>query len=279
MTEGLTLISTRDRLSANPSINSGFFRRVALNCSLAAQRSMDLTERQKQLLREIIESYIESGIPVGSETIEKESNMGVSPATIRNDMVRLTALGYLRQPHTSAGRIPTSMGMKFYVDQLMEERSLSLKDEVSIKEELKEPTDRFDRLLKQVTRSLASQTHALALATDEDGEIYASGMANILDIPEFYDIDITRTVLAMLDKAEIIQQIFGMLTLEDQIKILFGEELNMPYLEGCGFVVAKYQSQTHTGMLGVIGPSRLNYPVVIPTMRYFSQLLSEIAKI
>ncbi|KKR55332.1 MAG: Heat-inducible transcription repressor hrcA, partial [Candidatus Curtissbacteria bacterium GW2011_GWA1_40_24] len=118
-----------------------------------------------------------------------------------------------------------------------------------------------------------------ALATDEDGEIYASGMANILDIPEFYDIDITRTVLAMLDKTEIIQQIFGMLTLEDQIKILFGEELNMPYLEGCGFVVAKYQSQTHTGMLGVIGPSRLNYPVVIPTMRYFSQLLSEIAKI
>ena len=240
---------------------------------------MDLTERQKQLLREIIESYIESGIPVGSETIEKESNMGVSPATIRNDMVRLTALGYLRQPHTSAGRIPTSMGMKFYVDQLMEERSLSLKDEVSIKEELKEPTDRFDRLLKHVTRSLASQTHALALATDEDGEIYASGMANILDIPEFYDIDITRTVLAMLDKTEIIQQIFGMLTLEDQIKILLGEELNMPYLEGCGFVVAKYQSSMHTGMLGVIGPSRLNYPVVIPTMRYFSQLLSEIAKI
>lgn len=240
---------------------------------------MDLTERQKQLLREIIESYIETGVPVGSETIEKESNMGVSPATIRNEMVKLTALGYLRQPHTSAGRIPTSMGMKFYVDQLMEERSLSLKDEVSIKEELKEPTDRFDRLLKHVTRSLASQTHALALATDEDGEIYASGMANILDIPEFYDIDITRTVLAMLDKAEIINQIFSNMAFEDQIKILFGEELNMPYLEGCGFVIAKYHSPTHTGMLGVVGPSRLNYPVVIPTMRYFSQLLSEIAQI
>lgn len=230
-------------------------------------------------MREIIENYIETGVPVGSETIEKESSLGVSPATIRNEMVKLTALGYLRQPHTSAGRIPTSQGMKFYVDQLMEERSLSLKDEVSIKEELKEPTDRFDRLLKQVTRSLAAQTHVLALATDEEGEVYASGMANILDMPEFYDIDITKTVLAMLDKAEIINQIFGNLTLEDQIKILFGEELNMPYLEGCGFVVAKYRSPTHAGMLGVVGPSRLNYPVVIPTMRYFSQLLSEIAEI
>src|SRR3970040_427508 len=185
---------------------------------------MDLTERQKQLLREIIESYIETGVPVGS-------------ATIRNKIVKLTALGYLRQPHTSAGRIPTSMGMKFYVDQLMEERSLSLKDEVSIKEELKETTDRFDRLLKNVTRHLAAQTHSLALATDEDGEIYASGMANILDIPEFYDIDITRTVLAMLDKAEIINQIFSNMAFEYQIKIIFGEELNMPYLEGCGFVI------------------------------------------
>src|SRR3972149_1774107 len=184
---------------------------------------MDLTERQKNLLRSIIEKYIETAEAVGSETIEKESNMGVSPATIRNEMVKLTALGYLRQPHTSAGRIPTSMGMKFYVDQLMEERSLSLKDEVSIKEELKEPTDRFDILLKHVTRSLAAQTHSLALATDEDGEIYASGMANILDIPEFYDIDITRTVLAMLDKAEIINQIFSNMAFEAHIKILCGK--------------------------------------------------------
>ena len=83
----------------------------------------------------------------------------------------------------------------------------------------------------------------------------------------------------MLDKSEVMEQIFGMLTIEDQIKILFGEELNLPYLDACSFVLAKYHSPTHTGMLGVIGPSRLNYPVVIPTMRYFSQLLSEITKI
>src|SRR3972149_5581815 len=155
---------------------------------------MDLTERQKQLLREIIESYIETGVPVGSETIEKESNMGVSPATIRNEMVKLTALGYLRQPHTSAGRIPTSMGMKFYVDQLMEERSLSLQDEVSIKEELGEQKEHFNKLLRHTAKVLADQTHSLALATDEENDVYAAGMANILDMPEFYDIDITKTV-------------------------------------------------------------------------------------
>ena len=104
---------------------------------------MDLTERHKNLLRVIIEKYIETAEAVGSETIEKEFSLGVSPATIRNEMVKLTNMGYLKQLHTSAGRVPTSAGMKFYVDQLMEEKSLSLKDEVAIKEELNEPNEPY----------------------------------------------------------------------------------------------------------------------------------------
>ena len=238
---------------------------------------MDLTDRQKNLLRAVIEKYIETAEPIGSETVEKETNLGVSPATIRNEMVRLTSLGYLKQPHTSAGRTPTSMGMKFYVDQLMEEKSLSLKDEVAIKEELSEDTNhRFDKLLRHTARALADQTSSLAIATDEDGDIYAAGMANILDMPEFYDIDITRTVLSMLDKVELIKQITNQLADEDQMKILFGEELGMPLLEPCGFIMTHYQMPNHRGVLGIIGPTRINFPVVIPTMRYFSQLLSEI---
>lgn len=240
---------------------------------------MDLTDRQKNLLRAIIEKYIEIAEPVGSETIEKEASLGVSPATIRNEMVRLTSLGYLRQPHTSAGRIPTSMGMKFYVDQLMEEKALSLKDEVAIKEELSETKVRFDKLLRHATKVLADQTKSLAIATDEENDVYAAGMANILDIPEFYDIDITKTVLSLLDKAEMLNQITQALLPEDQIKILFGEELGVPYLEPCGFVITRYQMSNHSGILGIIGPSRLNFAVIIPTMRYFSQLLSEIQRI
>lgn len=240
---------------------------------------MDLTDRQKALLRAVIEKYIETAEPIGSETVEKEAKLGVSPATIRNEMVRLTALGYLKQPHTSAGRIPTSTGMKFYVDQLMEEKALSLKDEVAIKEELKEETNRFDKLLKHTARVLADQTQSLAIATDEEGDIYAAGMANILDMPEFYDIDITKTVLSMIDKAEIMSQITSQLLPEDQIKILFGEELGMPYLEPCGFIVTRYRMLHHSGVLGVIGPNRLNFSVIIPTMRYFSQLLSQMQQI
>lgn len=238
---------------------------------------MDLTDRQKRLLRAVIEKYIESAEAVGSETIEKEANLGVSPATIRNEMVKLTALGYLRQPHTSSGRTPTSQGMKFYVDQLMEEKALSLKDEVSIKEELSENRESFNKLLRQTAKLLADQTHSLAVATNEEDDIFAAGMANILDMPEFFDIDITKTVLSMIDRAETMSQIFAMLLPEDQVKILFGDELGMPYLEPCGFVVARYHTPNHSGVLGVIGPSRLNYSTVLPTMRYFSHLLGEIS--
>lgn len=239
---------------------------------------MDLTERHKNLLRAIIEKYIETAEPIGSETIEKESSLGVSPATIRNEMVRLTALGYLKQPHTSAGRIPTSMGMKFYVDQLMEEKALSLKDEVAIKEELTEGNEPFAKLLRHTARVLADQTRSLAIATDEEGDIYSAGMANILDMPEFYDIDITKTVLSMIEKFEMLQQIIGQMPAEDQLRILFGDELGIPYLEPCGFIVTRYQMLDHNGVLGIIGPSRLNYPTIIPTLRYFAQLLSQISR-
>lgn len=240
---------------------------------------MDLSQRQKDLLRSIIEKYIETGEAVGSETLEKEAGLGVSPATIRNEMVRLTNFGYLKQLHTSAGRIPSSAGLKFYVDQLMEERALSLKDEVAIKEELSEPRDRFDRVLKHTANVLADQTHSLALATDEGGDVYAAGMANILDMPEFYDIDITKTVLSMIDRVEVLNQILARLGPQEQIKIMFGEELGLPFLDPCGFVVARYQSDKHSGVLGVIGPCRLNYQTIIPTMRYFSQILSQMAYI
>src|SRR3989338_5141529 len=96
----------------------------------------DLSERQRALLKAIVEEYIEVAEPVGSEIIERKYDLGVSPATIRIEMGRLTEMGYLRQPHTSAGRAPTSMGMKFYIAELMKEKTLPIAAEVSIKDKM-----------------------------------------------------------------------------------------------------------------------------------------------
>ena len=97
---------------------------------------IDLTARQIQILRAIIEEFINTAEPVGSDTIDKKFSIGVSPATIRNEMVYLTRQGYLSKTHSSAGRIPTPVALKLYVNELMKEKELSVADEVSAKEKI-----------------------------------------------------------------------------------------------------------------------------------------------
>ena len=96
----------------------------------------DLNDRQIQILKAIIEEYIETAEPVGSEKMDKKYNLGVSPATIRNEMVKLTKMGYLKQPHTSAGRTPSPLALKYYVSSLMKPEDLSVAEEVRVKQTL-----------------------------------------------------------------------------------------------------------------------------------------------
>lgn len=239
----------------------------------------DLTQRQIQILKSLIEEYIETAEPVGSETLEKKHNLSASPATIRNEMVRLTDLGYLKKPHTSAGRIPTPTGMKFYVKQLMKEKELSVAEEVALKEQVWDYRDKEQRFLREVVRSLAEKTGALAIATTEQGDVYAAGYANILDMPEFYDIDITKNLLTALDEVETFRSICELAQPDKEIHVLVGEDL-APRLQGpYGFVFKQYSTPLHeTGEIGVLGPARLHYMSVIPAVRYFGALIEEIAK-
>lgn len=239
----------------------------------------DLTDRQRKLLRSIVERYIDTAEPVGSESIEKIAGLGVSPATIRNEMAVLTKAGYLVQPHTSAGRIPTSMAIKLYINQLMEEKNLSVRDEVSIKEQLWDQRFEFDKLMRQATRALANQTGALALATSAGGDIYASGMSNILDMPEFYDIDLTKSVLNLVDRYELLSEVFGHSIDDELVHVVFGDELTTSEFAAVGFAFTKYTSGNgRQGYIGVVGPCRLPYQTVIPTLRYFGSLLNEVSR-
>src|SRR5438477_8296490 len=134
----------------------------------------NLTQRQVQILRSVIEEYIETAQPVGSETIEKKRNISASPATIRNEMVKLSEYGYLKKTHSSAGRAPTAQGMKFYVRELMKEKELSTVEEVTLKEGVWDYRDKMQRFLKEITKSLADKTNAVAIVTTDDGELYSS---------------------------------------------------------------------------------------------------------
>jgi len=239
----------------------------------------NLTERRKELLRIIIDEYIETAEPVGSETLVSKYNLDVSPATVRNEMVALTNAGYLKQPHTSAGRIPTSAGLKFYIEGLMKETNLPVRDEVTIKESLWENRFQFHRLLRSAAKELAEKTNSLAIAYSEEGDVYYAGTSHMLEMPEFYDIDLTRSVLELIDRQEALSEIFDRAVGNSPVQVLLGDELGQSYLEYCGIVYSPFGSgKKNAGIIAVLGPSRMQFNRVIPTVRYFGDLLTEFSK-
>lgn len=118
--------------------------------------AVTLDERKKKILKAIIKTYMETGEPVGSRTISKYADLNVSSATIRNEMSDLTDMGYIIQPHTSAGRIPSDKGYRLYVDELMKEKEEEISE---IREMMIEKTDKMEKMLKQVAKVLASNTN------------------------------------------------------------------------------------------------------------------------
>ena len=117
---------------------------------------MEISERKKKILAAVVEEYIRTAEPVGSKTIAAVAGLGCSSATIRNELSELTALGYLEQPHTSAGRIPSPQGYRFYVNELMERQKLSIEEAETINKRLSEKMEQLDRLMADAGR-LAGQ--------------------------------------------------------------------------------------------------------------------------
>ncbi len=242
---------------------------------------VDLTQRQIKLLKCITEEFIETATAVGSETLEKKYSLGISSATIRNELSTLTQMGFLKKSHLSAGRSPTSMGLKYYVRNLMTPKNLTASEEIGAKEKVWDYRNEFDRLLHETTKELANRTRSMAIATTDHGLVYNYGASNLLEEPEFYNIDVTKTVLSLLDNSnfwfEIINKA-GNLEDENIVHLLIGEDLGLEHLEPCGFIYQNYEAGPHKGILGVIGPARFRYPQVVPLVDYFAELISQITR-
>lgn len=123
---------------------------------------MELDERKIKILTAVIKTYLETGEPVGSRTISKYTDLSLSSATIRNEMADLEEMGYILQPHTSSGRIPTDKGYRFYVDSLMETKEREIED---LKEVVLEKADQLSEVLKQAAKLLASNTNYAAMVS------------------------------------------------------------------------------------------------------------------
>lgn len=240
----------------------------------------DLTQRQIDILKTIIQEYTETGEAVGSEILEKKYKLGISPATIRNEMVELAKKGYLKKTHFSSGRIPSAKGFRFYIFHLMKSKDMSTTDEVSYKNSIWDERKEAHRLLGQATKVLAHKTGLLSLTATNTGDVYYSGVANLLNKPEFLDLSLSRNLFELLDEVNYWERILDRFyRLEQDVMYMLGEEdFRDPSFESCASIFGEFSGKNIKGIIGVVGPKRMYYDELSPQIKYISNLLEQIIK-
>lgn len=220
-------------------------------------------DRRNEILKAIINHFIDTAEPVGSHTVVVSYHFEVSPATIRNEMMQLEEEGFLIQPHTSAGRIPTERGYRLFVDEMA--------DYAIAKKEAEREIEKLTRLYKlKKTREriydavwlLSQGTEHVSFATLPDNErTFYLGVSNVLKQPEFMkDPFHASQVIEMLEDNDRFVSTLQRLPIDEQeVKIFIGKENLIPQIQSCSVVVSRYNLGGYHGFLGVLGPTRMKY--------------------
>ena len=166
---------------------------------------MELTERKKKVLRSVVDLYIRTAEPVGSKAITELPDMKYSSATIRNEMAELTTMGYLEQPHTSAGRVPSAAGYRLYVDELMADYRLSLDETKSINTAIEEKMQRVDKMVEKVAKlvSQATDLPAISMAARAGGatvkrfELILAGQGSVILVIMLSDDQVVNKLIKL----------------------------------------------------------------------------------
>lgn len=341
--------------------------------------SIELNEREKAILRCVIQNFILTATPVGSRIISKKYGLGISPASIRNVMADLEELGLIYHPHPSAGRIPTDKGYRLYVDLLMEEPKLSLKEKKSIEQEIgahHEDKEELFRLTSQLLSRISSQlavvaypdivksilekiqlialpqkkiliilslksgfikTITLELHSDissekleyiqsllnerigglsidtikktfqdrvkdlkdektgiirlfltsaqkifsdvqENEKIHLAGVKNILSAKDLSQTDDIQGIVEMIEDKQMVLHILDSIkeTAEDKVVVTIGAENKNNNLVNYSLITAQYNAGDTNGVLGIIGPRRMNYSKMIAIVDYISKMLTQV---
>jgi heat-inducible transcriptional repressor len=338
---------------------------------------MQMDERKKRILLAIIQDYIATAEPVGSRTISRKYELGVSPATVRNEMSDLEELGFIEQPHTSAGRIPSDQGYRYYVDCLMEKHQLTEDVQSFVrsgyeakKQEIGQVINLTSSLLSQMTnytslvmgpqmggtaikhvqivpleagkvlvvvinqsgivqnkmlnvsenityedlngisrilnaklqgqsledikRTLLSEIYfelskhneifnvvmdlmANQSLLKEEERVYLGGTLNILNQPEFRNIEKVKTLLGLLDHEEDLKNLLTSTPKENGVIIKIGGENKMAGIKDCSMITATYHVDDKVvGSIGILGPTRMDYAKVVSVVDFINNNLSEI---
>ncbi len=235
-----------------------------------------MTERQAQILAAIIEQYAEIAVPVGSVILAKLFN--VSSATIRSEMARLEDIGMIAQPHTSAGRIPTDKGYRFYVNSLNDLHNSGAPEQLdrsarAIEARVQTHGDRADRAIRSAVDSLVDLTQNLGLATIGD-ELYMSGMGNLFSQPEFMNGVSAQAVARLLDNLE---PWLREAAPNEPLNVYIGAENPIGKTSGATLIISRFRSPySDHSYIGVLGPTRQSYGKVMRLVRHAGAMLEEV---
>jgi len=235
-----------------------------------------MTERQIAILATIIEQYAEIAAPVGSVTLAKL--FGVSSATIRSEMAKLEEMGFIAQPHTSSGRVPTDQGYRFYVNTLTEAQNNEVPQPLdrsarAIDARVNTHGDRADRAIRSAVDSLVDLTQNLGLATIGD-ELYMSGMGNLFSQPEFMSGTHTQAVARLLDNLE---PWLREAAPNEPLNVYIGAENPIGKTSGATLIISRFRSPySDRSYIGVLGPTRQSYGRVMRLVRHAGAMLEEV---
>ena len=217
---------------------------------------MELTERKKKVLRSVVDLYIRTAEPVGSKAITELPDMRYSSATIRNEMADLTAMGYLEQPHTSAGRIPSAAGYRLYVDELMADYRLSMDETKSINTAIEEKMQRMDKMMDKVAKlvSQATDLPAISMTSRQSGaavkrfDLIFAGAGSII-------------LVVMLTNDEVVNKLIKLPVNvgETELKVL-GAVLNATMT---GITCEEYTSDLLEKVMAAAGTAAALVPVIV----------------
>lgn len=232
-----------------------------------------MTDRQKQILSAIIEQYAEVASPVGSKLLAKIFN--VSSATIRAEMAELERGGFITQPHTSAGRIPTDKGYRLYVNELnaadhtllparRAEKALAMRVQGAGMPE---------QTIRSAVDTLVELTHNLGLATIGN-QLYMSGLSNLFGQPEFIQAGQVRQVAGLLDNLE---PWLREAAPNQPLSVYIGRENPIGRAAGCTLIISRFRSPfSDRSYIGTLGPTRQSYKEVMTLVRRAGQELEEV---
>ncbi len=223
-----------------------------------------MENRKELILNTIIREHIKTGAPVGSGVLVEKYKLDISPATVRNEMAALEEEGYIAQPHTSAGRIPTEEAYNKYLANL---KIRKLKDSET------RDLDRFlaggnEAGFKNVAKVLAGKSGNAVFWAFHKNNLFYTGISNLFKQPEFANTNLIYDISTIIDRVdEIIAEIYNEIKMGEQI--LLGSA--NPFGNFCSTVMAKYKLKDNIGMFGILGPMRMDYEKNLALVKYVNE--------